>query len=95
MTALLTYDGKIKVLKGNKNTKFNLPKGHTAEHAFLTALCWVNMWYCHEYQDYLIFTNKVEKHFGEPLFGDGEIYSDLDKANFYLLLAVANGHDLE
>ena len=27
MTALLTYDGKIKVLKGNKNTKFNLPKG--------------------------------------------------------------------
>ena len=78
-----------------KTIKFDLPKGYNAENAFLTALCWANMWYCQEYEDYLIFTHLVEKHFELPLFGDPELFSDMAKCNFYLLLAAANGHNLE
>ena len=90
--------GKEKVIE------FDLPKGYSAEDAFYTALCYV--WYVDAMQNielskHLNFLEKknqlyiglddIKNHFG----WNSDLFTLYDAANFYLLLAVANGHNLE
>jgi hypothetical protein len=77
-------NGYIEIPK-QKVIQFDLPKGYTARDAYETALWWLN-------PDEIMTEPKVS--FQETLdhfYEEWEYWNSLSIANFYLLLAYANG----
>ena len=82
------------VVKRKTNViEFDLPKGYTAEDAYWTGLCWILdrefLGSIPEKANYITRKEMID-HFGLDFF-----LSSQELANFYLLLAAANGHKLE
>lgn len=83
-----------KMLKKAKVIEFDLPKGYSAEDAFISALeinLSLGRFKYFEYGKFIPFS-VIRNHFKYEMW---DLEQRFEAATFYLLLAVANGHELK